>query len=157
MKYIIRVIKYFVYISFIMALILVVLAAAGLISKDINVIFRDGYNSLWKIGLMFLAVSAIYPRFGFTKRGAILPGEYSELRNGVIEFMQDRKYVLEKEEGENLYFRHKSVLCRATRMFEDRISLTRDISGFYVEGLTKDVSRLVYGLEYKFRGEKEDE
>lgn len=158
MKYIIRVIKYFVYISLIMTLILVVLAAAGFISKDINVIFRDGYRSLWKIGAMFLAVAAVYPRFGFTKRGAIILGEYKDIRDGIVEFMKDRNYVLEKEEGENLYFRQKSALNRATRMFEDRISLTRDMSGFYVEGLTKDVTRLVYGLEYKFKeGEGEEE
>ena len=155
MKYLIRSLKYFVYISVIMMLILAVLAATGLISTDINVIFKNGLKSLGQIELMFLGVALIYPRFGFVKRGVRIRGEYSEIRQGVVEFMEDRGYVLEKEEGENMTFRRKSLITRISRMLEDRITLERDMIGFYMEGPSKDVTRLAYGLEYKFNNEED--
>ena len=151
MKYIVRVIKYFIYITLIMAAILAVMVALKVVEGDISSIFRDGYNSLWKIALMFLAVSAFYPKFGFCKRGAIIPGEYGSIRKGVIDYMESHGYVLESEEGENITFRKGGVFQKIRRMFEDRITMTRDLPGFYVEGLTKDVVRIVSGLEYKFR------
>ena len=156
MKYIIRVLKYFVFITVVMALILTVMALLGIVEKDVDSLFRNGWNSLWQIALMFLVVSAVYPRFGFCKRGAIVPGTYEEIRPGLIRFMAERGYELEKEEGENLTFRCKSVLQRFSKLlWEDRITLERDRAGFYVEGRTKDVVRIVSGLETRFRGDGE--
>ena len=155
MKYIVRVLKYFVYICVIMTVILVVLSLLGLVEKDPAAMFRNGYTSILQIAGMFLIVSAIYPKFGFCKRGAIVPGSYAEVRDGVVRFMEDRGYVLEKEEGENLSFRRRSWIGRLVSLiFEDRISFERDLPGFYVEGRTRDVARIVSGLEYKFRGEE---
>jgi len=156
MKYLIRIVKYFLYISIIMMLALTVLALTGMISTDINVIFKDGVKSLIQIEAMFLAVACIYPKFGFTKRAALTYGELKDIRNGVLEVMEERGYVLESEEGENFTFRRKTFITRLSRMMEDRISLERSASGFYVEGLTKDVTRIVYAIEYKFRNTDED-
>ena len=105
--------------------------------------------------LMFLVVAALYPRFGFCKRGAIVPGAYGDIRPGVVRYMAERGYELEKEEGENLSFRLKSPVQRALKLlWEDRITFTRDRAGFYVEGRTKDVVRIVSGLEARMRGEE---
>ena len=41
-------------------------------------------------------------------------------------------------------------------MMKDRITMTREMGGFEVEGLTKEVVRIVGGLEYKFRAADED-
>ena len=154
MKYIVRVFKYFICVTVLMALILLVLALLGYVEKDVNSMFRNGWNSLWQIALMFLVVAAIYPRFGFCKRGAIVPGAYEDIRPGVVRFMAERGYVLEKEEGENLAFRSKSPFQRFLKLlWEDRISFTRDRAGFYVEGRAKDVVRIVSGLEARMRGD----
>ena len=151
MKYITRVLKYYVYIVIIMSLVLVVLSLLHLTSGDVSTMFRNGYDSLWQIALMFLAVAAVYPKFGFNRRSVIIPGEYSEIRDGVVKFMEERGYELETEQEENMTFRTKSVLRRITRMFEDRVTFTRDLGGFLVEGITKDIVRLISGLEYRFR------
>lgn len=151
MKYIIRALKYFLYISVLVTVILLVLVALKLVSSDINVMFREGWGSVAKIAIMFLAVSALYPRFGYTKRGAVVPGEYKEIRQGVVDFMKDRGYELESEEGENLTFRLRNKFNRATRIWEDRVTFTRDYAGFYIEGISKDVARIASGLEYKFK------
>ena len=86
--------------------------------------------------------------------GAIVPGAYGDIRPGVVRYMAERGYELEKEEGENLSFRLKSPVQRALKLlWEDRITFTRDRAGFYVEGRTKDVVRIVSGLEARMRGE----
>lgn len=151
MKYIIRAIKYFLYISVFMTLVLAALVICGAVSSDINVMFSNGYNSLLKIAIMFLCVSLVYPKFGYTKRGAILPGEYSEIRNDIVSYMESRKYRLETEENENLTFRMVSPVKRILRVGEDRITMTRDIAGYVVEGPTKDIVSIVAGLENKLR------
>ncbi len=151
MKYIIRAIKYFLYISVIMVLLLGALVICGAVSPDINVMFRNGYNSLLQIALMFFLVSMIYPKFGYTKRGAVLPGEYSEIRNGIISYMEGRKYRLESEVDENLTFRMISPVKRILRVGEDRITMTRDLAGYIIEGPSKDVVGIVTGLENKLR------
>ena len=157
MKYIVRVLKYFVFITVVMALILLVLALLGYVEKDVDSMFRNGWKSIWQIALMFLAVAALYPRFGFCKRGAIIPGAYEDIRPGLVRYMAGRGYEIEKEEGENLSFRLKSPLQRFLKLlFEDRITFTRDRAGFYVEGRTKDVVRIVSGLEALFNGSRTD-
>lgn len=151
MKYLIRVVKYFIYIVVILALILWILSLLKVVEGDIGKMFRNGYDSLWQLGLAFLAVAAIYPKFGYTRRGVVIPGAYSEIRPGIVEYMENRGYRLESEENENLSFRLVSPIGRLTRTWEDRITMTRDLPGFYLEGRTKDVVRIASGLEYKFR------
>lgn len=151
MKYIIRAIKYFLYITVFMVLILTILVICGAVSPDINIMFSDGYNSLLKIGLMFLGVSFIYPKFGYVKKGTVLPGEYSEIRNDIISFMENHGYRLETEENENLTFRMTSTVKKILRVWEDRITMTRDLAGYIIEGPSKDVIPVAAGLENKLR------
>ena len=153
MKYAIRAVKYFFYIIIIVAIMFGILMAVGYLDTDINSLFKNGYNSLWQIAIVFALLSALYPSFGFMKKDVIVPGEYNEIRPIVIKAMEERGYSLESEEGENLTFRRNGGLSRLTRMLEDRITLTRDITGFQMEGLRKDVVRLVYAIESKARGE----
>lgn len=153
MKYAIRAVKYFFYIVIIVAIMFGILMAVGYLDTDINSLFKNGYNSLWQIAIVFALLSALYPSFGFMKKDVIVPGEYNEIRPIVIKAMEERGYSLESEEGENLTFRRNGGLSKLTRMLEDRITLTRDITGFQMEGLRKDVVRLVYAIESKARGE----
>jgi len=150
-KYIIRVIKYFIYVCVLMSVILIALMALKIVDTDINALFRNGYDSLWQIALMFLAVAAIYPRFGFRNMGTTIPGSFAEIRGGIVEYMENRGYKLEYEEGENMTFRLRSPIMRLFRMCEDRITMTRELPGYRIEGLGKDVIRISTGLENKFR------
>lgn len=151
MKYIVRVIKYFIYVCVLMTLILWILSLLHIVEGNVETMFRDGYKSIGYIALMFLAVSSLYPRFGFTKRGTVIQGAYSEIRGGVINYMESKGYRLESEEDENLTFRLRSPLARLTRMLEDRITMSRELPGYTIEGPTKDVVRISYGLENAFK------
>lgn len=151
MRYFIRAVKYFFYFTILFAVIMAALVFIGAVPYDVGKMFRDGYKSLWQIALLFAFVAAFYPRFGFIKRSAMIKGEYSDIRGGIIEYMEARGYRLESEDGENLTFRLRSKFNALFKMFEDRITMTRELGGFEVEGLTKEVVRIVGGLEYKFR------
>jgi len=48
-------------------------------------------------------------------------------------------------------FRSKSLANRIFRMGEDRITITKSLGGFEVEGLSRDIVRIVFALEYKLR------
>lgn len=151
MKYLIRSVKYFLYITVIITLILCILVLLKMVSPDINVMFKNGWKSVGLILGMFAAVSAIYPMFGYAKRLATVLGDFAELRNGVVEYMESRGYSLETESEEKMTFRSRSVMNRIFRVWEDRITLEKGLGGFYVEGLSRDITRIVAGLEYKFR------
>lgn len=151
MKYAVRAIKYFFYYLILLAVILAVLRLLHVVEGDITQMFRNGYDSLWQIALMFAVVAAAYPYFGFRKQGVIIPGAYEEIRPGVVALMQERGYELEKEEGENLTFRLRNHVNRIARMWEDRITFTRDFHGFILDGPTRDTVRIKSALEYKFR------
>lgn len=156
MRYFLRAIKYFITISVLLALIMVVLAWLKVVPSDPELMFRGGWKSVIEIAVLFAVFSAIYPRFGYCKRDANIAGEYSEIRQGVIEYMNDRGFTLESEDGENLAFRSKSTYTRIAKMGEDRVTLTRKLGGFTLEGISKEVNRLASGLEYKFRPDDEN-
>lgn len=150
-KYAVRAVKYFIYIIILFSLIIAVLVFSGFVESDIDTMFRGGWRSIWQIAVLFAVVAAVYPKWGFTKRKVNIPGEYHEIRQGVLDFMAERGYKLETEDGENMTFRLRSKFSAIVKMLEDRVTFTRELGGFSVEGLTKDILRLSGGLEYKFR------
>ena len=155
MKYIVRAVKYFFYFCILLSAMLAILSVAHVIEGPVEGMFREGYDSLIKIAIMFACVSAVYPLFGFMKKEALIPGEYGEIRDRIIKYMESRGYRLESERDEDMTFRSRSAVTRLLRMFEDRITLTRRVTGFDVEGLRKDVVRIVYGLESALRRPEE--
>jgi len=146
MKYIVRSIKYFIYFVLLLIVLIGLMKLFGMVEGGIESIFKDGWDSVGKIAILFALVSAVYPMVGFVKRMAIVPGEYSEAREKLISTMRERGYELEKEEGENLSFRLRGPVSRFFRMFEDRLTFTRTFSGFEVEGYRKDVYRIINAL-----------
>ena len=151
MKYIVRAVKYFIYICVLVTIILLVLVLTHFVSSDINVMFKEGWRSVAKILLVFAGIAAIYPLFGYRKLLAGVLGELGGLRDGVVRCMEERGYRLESEDSETMTFRSRSVLNRIFRVWEDRITVTKTLGGFEVEGLSRDVARIVPALEYRFR------
>ena len=151
MKYIIRAVKYFIYICVLITLILCILVLCKMVSPDIDVMFRNGWRSVGLIAAVFAAMSAIYPLFGYSRRLCAVLGDYADLHDGVIACMEERGYKLESETDETMTFRSKSAAHRILRVWEDRITLEKSLGGFQVEGLSRDITRVIYALEYRFR------
>lgn len=151
MKYIIRAVKYFLYVSVLLAVVMSVMIATGFVQADLALMFKDGYDSFGKIALMFAAVSAVYPYFGYMKRDIAVAGEDKDLRPQIIAMMEEKGYVLEKNEEDVFTFRSRSVVSRVLRTWEDRITFTKQFGGYSAEGLRREVVRVAGRIEYKLR------
>ena len=147
MKYIIRSLKYYCYLMILLTLIILALVLTGFVEADLSKMFVNGYDSLWQIALIMLGFAAIYPRFGFSKRTAHVYGSPEEIRPDVMRVMETLGYRLEREIDGSWSFLRRSGLSRALKMWEDRISLTPSGAGLEVEGLTRDLARVVSALE----------
>ena len=154
MKYLIRSIKYFFYFSIICAAIITVLVIIGAVEGDINAIFEDGYNSIGKIAIFFAIVAAVYPKLAFINRKLYIAPS-ADIQAETVRFFQERHYIVESQSEDTMTFRVKSTGTRIIKMCEDRITITRTLDGYYMEGHRKDVLRLASGLEVKFT-DKED-
>ena len=147
MKYIIRSLKYFCYLIILLTLIILALVLTGFVEADLSKMFVNGYDSLWQIALVMLAFAALYPRFGFSKRTAHVYGSPEEIRSDVLRVMEVLGYRLESEKEGSWAFLRRSGVSRALKRWEDRITLTASAAGLEVEGLTRDLMRVVSALE----------
>lgn len=150
MKYFVRSAKYFVYLLVILAAVIFALVAFKVVDSDISMMFINGYDSLWHIAAVAAFFSLIYPRFGFTTRKALTPGSPEDTAPVVKAVMKDHGYKLEKTEGDNMTFRKRSPVARVFKMWEDRVSFEKTIAGYEVEGLTKDLVRIISAVEARF-------
>ena len=146
MKYIVRSFKYFCYLLVLLALIICVLVLSGFVEADLSRMFVNGYDSFWQIALIMLFFALIYPHFGFTKRTVRLYGSPEELRPDILRVMEKLGYRLESEQDGSYAFVRRSGLSRALKMWEDRISIAPSGAGLEVEGLTRDLPRIVSAL-----------
>ena len=147
MKYFIRSVKYFIYFSLMCAAIVCALALIGAVEGNIDSIFSEGYRSIGKIAIFFAMVAAVYPKVAFINRDIASEKDWNEMRQAILEFMKDRQYDLESETDDVMTFRLRGFAGRLSKMYEDRLTLTKTDEGYQLEGLRKDVMRLSSGLE----------
>lgn len=147
MRYLIRAIKYFFYFSLLTTIIIFALVLIGAVEGNIDSIFRGGYDALWKIAIFFALVAAIYPKLGFITREVPVDKDWEEIRDQAIAFFKERRYDIESETPQAVTFRIRGVTGKISKMYEDRITVTRRPGGYDIEGLRKDVLRLAIGFE----------
>ena len=149
MKYFVRSVKYFIYFSLLCSFIVYALVLTGMASGDINEIFEGGYNAIWKIAVFFALVAAVYPKFGFITRKIDTDRSWDEVKSTAAEYLKAARYVVENESDDTITFRFSSMTGRLTKMFEDRITISRTGAGITMEGLRKEVFRMASALEYR--------
>lgn len=157
MTYIRRAVKYFVQMAIVLALFIGILMAMGVVDKSIAGAFIYGWKSFWWIIVCLTAVALTYPSWGYQKRKININGDPALAKPGFIEAMKGRGYELTSETDGVLKFRLSSPVNRVSRMWEDTITLSPVLGGWEVEGLTRDVVRVIGSIEYYFRNHgKED-
>lgn len=148
MKYLVRSIKYFLYLIIILSLMILILVKMNLVEGNLSTMFVNGYDSLWQIALIMVVFSLVYPRFGYSKRSVRMPGETGEILPAVKRVMESKGYRLRGESGgENMVFIKRAPIDRLFRQFEDAITFSRTAFGYEIEGRAKDVVRIVGSLE----------
>lgn len=155
MKYFIRAVKYFFYFAILCSLIVTALVAIGAVEGNIDAIFEDGYNSIWKIAIFFVLVASVYPKLGFITRTVDTDMNWDDAKDIVLGYMKEQRYILESASPETVTFRFKGFGGRLMKMCEDRITITFTPQGWVVEGLRKDAFRIASGLEYRLSHHQE--
>ena len=150
MKYLLRSIKYFIYLAVMLTIFIAALLALGFIEGPIDNIFKNGADSIWQMALIVLAFAAVYPMLGYGKRNVRIYGEPEQVWPEIVEFMNGRGYIRTEGDAEGAKFRLASNLGRVMRMGEDTITFTRNIGGYSLEGRTKEIVRLDTGLTQRF-------
>ena len=156
MTYIRRALKYFVQATLTITIILALLMLFGVVSKDISVAFQHGWTSVWWILAIFAVMALAYPFFGYQKRQIHVKGDPALARDGIVEALRGRGYVLASETDGVLKFHLTAPLNRAFRFWEDTITLTPVLGGWEAEGLSRDLVRVVSSIEQYFRNREND-
>ena len=133
MRYFIRSLKTFVWFLLIFVIIVAIVVLTGMSEFNIETMFRNGYNSLWQIMALLLAIAAVYPKVSYARLFPKVNGNLSGLRVQIIA----------------LIFRLKSGAARFSRRYEDRITIEQTENGLSVEGLRKDIVRIISRMEYR--------
>ena len=151
MTYIRRALKYFVQTCLLLAVILAILMLSGMVSKDISVAFQHGWTSVWWILALFAVMALVYPFLGYQKRMIHVKGDPALMKDGIVEALRGRGYVLGSDENGILKFHLTAPLNRAFRFWEDTITLTPTLGGWEAEGLSRDLVRVVSSIEHTCR------
>ena len=152
MKYIIRSLKYFVYLTIILILFVAAIYLITAKGAPLESMLKDGYNSLWKMALIVAAFAAVYPSFGYGRRNLRAKGAADEIIPTIEKAMGAKGYILvSRDQQDNLVFRKASTLARITAMFEDKVYFTRNLGGYEMEGRLKEIVRLDSALYELFQ------
>lgn len=159
MKYIIRSAKYLIWFCAIFFLILCVLIATTegqsletVFDPEIGM-FRAG--SFPKIIIFFVAVAAIYPMMGFTKKELAICGSFADNEDLIRKQLETSGYELVSEDPTEMVFRLKNRFTRFMRMFEDHIIITKQ-TPVVISGFRKDAFRIASAVEFHSRKRAEN-
>ena len=83
-------------------------------------------------------------------------GDPALAKDGIAEALRGRGYVLASEADGVLKFHLTAPLNRAFRFWEDTITFTPVLGGWEVEGLSRDLVRVVSSIEQYFRNREND-
>ena len=156
MTYLRRALKYFIQTCILFGLIIAVLMLSGMVSTDISVAFQHGWTSVWWILAIFAVMALVYPFFGYQKRMIHVKGDPALAKDGIAEALRGRGYVLASDTDGVLKFHLTAPLNRAFRFWEDTITFTPVLGGWEVEGLSRDLVRVVSSIEQYFRNREND-
>lgn len=147
MKYLIRSLKYFIFICVFFAIVVLLLYYTSAHSPETTVfdLFKEGAGL--KILIFFVAVAAIYPLFGFVKKDIYTNNNFQERKDDVVKLLREYKYEVVEETSTSITFRHRNMLVRVMRMFEDRIVIDFSGNPVIIDGVRKDVYRFARLIE----------
>lgn len=155
-QYLIRAIKYLVFIFVFFCILVVILYYAyGLPARHMMPwdLFKGNETQL----IIFFAVFAlIYPAIGYGKKEVPVGNKYGEHRNEVIGILGEGHFTMVNEENDSktgnsvMTFHHRNRFIRLMRLYEDAVILRYDkeMGTVLVTGLRKDVVRFAHNIEW---------
>lgn len=148
MRYIIRSLKYLVFISVLYVALTAVMTYVSYPELDVWMLIKA--QMLTQRGLMLVialvVLSLFYPRFGFMSRKV----ENCTFINDAVRIdnaMALYGFELEREEGGVRYYRAKGLLRRLSFFYEDRLEVREEEGMVVIEGIRRAVARIAFQLE----------
>ncbi len=162
-KYIVRALKQFVWFFIFLALIVVVVVFITPEYSFENIfkpeseggMFQDG--AFYKIGALFILISAIYPAYSYVRKEVFATGGFAPNRDKIIKVFYDLGYEITAEDDEKVTFRLRSRSARFMKLYEDAVTITKDAeSPLIMTGLRKELMRLATRIEFEANIPEED-
>ncbi len=161
MRYIIRSIKYLLWLIVLCSLLIIVLVLttkniplSKVFDPEVGLFIQEG--AAWKMIAFFFAIAAIYPAISFVKKEAFINGTFESNKEKIEKVLDDLGYVLVSENEESITYRIAKPFTRFMRMYEDKVTITKGDSPLIINGFRKDIYRIARGIEYATRGEESD-
>jgi hypothetical protein len=154
-KYAGRAIKYLIYLVIVFALVIGIFSLTSNQSFSFYNLFRPGTGI--QIVVFLVAMSLIYPLFGYSTKKVYLNKGYEEDKKTIVDIFLKNKYKIDCEGADFIRFRHTSLFIRTMRMFEDTITMDFSDNPIKLEGQRKDVYRIARMIEYAVRNDRNDQ
>lgn len=151
-RYLIRVVKYMVYLAIVFCLIVVIFSLTTSQGIRYENFFRPDTGN--QLIIFFVVISVVYPFFGFVKKRVYLNRSFTEDKEMIKEIFINSRYIVVAEETNTITFRHSSTFIRAMRMFEDDIVIDFSDNPIVLDGQRRDVYRLARAIEYAVREDR---
>jgi hypothetical protein len=153
MKYLIRSIKYLLYFAILFCIIVLIVFYTSNNHANITVfdLFKEGSGI--KILIFFIAVAALYPLLGFSKKELYTNDDFKEKKKEVVELFENARYILKSDDGSSMVFVLRSPIMRTFRMYEDDVTVNYSGNPLIISGLRKDVLRFSRAIEYLMQKE----
>lgn len=149
MKYVIRSVKYLLFLCVLdVALVWLMSFDGALRSVDLVTLLSQQLSSEsgpWLI-VSFVALAAFYPRFGFMHR-RVTGCRFAKDELRIMNAMQTYGFKLVERRDGDMCFRKEGLLGRLMLMFEDEIVVREVEQGVELSGLRRTVARVAYQLE----------
>lgn len=145
--YIIRSIKYLIWLMLLFILLFLLMLATETSQVDAGQSIHELFNT--RRGQLMLGVivvlAALYPKFGFTQR--TVPADLTANRELILKTFHANNYTLIEEQGNVLIFRASSPLKRVLMMGEDRITVTGQGNSIVITGIRIEVVKAEFRLK----------
>lgn len=160
LKYIIRVIKSLIWFIILFAIIVTVIVLIvpeyhfDMIFKEPGGLFKPGAE--YKILILFIVISALYPLVKYVKKEAVIRGTFEENRDKIVEVFNKLGYELVSEDAEKASFRLAKKSIRFMRMYEDTITITKGESPLILRGDRKEIIRIGESIMYAVNSSEDE-
>ena len=142
-RYLIRALKYLVYLLLIFGVLFLILVLTGYSSwHSLSLIWHT--DRIWLLVAAFILLPGIYPIFGYIKREMRL--NFAEKRELLERVLTTNNYRIESETPDGLTARAVGSK-RFALLLEDRIVITSEGNYIRIEGPRKEVVKLEYRLK----------
>ena len=149
--YLLRAVKYFIWLVILIALIFVLMNITGYSQvgyDQLNILYTTTQGRL--VILLVVGLSLVHPLIGFTKR-SIPRVKTADL----ILFMQNMGYRLEQKEGKVMTFRSRRKVESLLSRFDNKLVIDNSGDRTVIEGARKRAVIVAYRLESLNTGREE--